>query len=155
LKQKLSKGETDMVDRRRFLLASGQLAAAATLAGKAFGRDATDDPAYLPANKLLTRFRERKLSPMDVLEAQIKRIETLNDKVNCIAFKHFDEAREAARESEKRYANGNPRPLEGIIANTFDDLSAFQLAASYARVSPPFFEGALFPDFRDQPVQKQ
>ncbi|MCA6111286.1 hypothetical protein [Bradyrhizobium cenepequi] len=40
-----------------------------------------------------------------------------------------------------------------IVANTFDDLGAFRLAASYARVSQPFFDGALFPDFRDQPVQ--
>jgi len=42
-----------------------------------------------------------------------------------------------------------------IIANTFDDLSAFQLAAAYARVLPPFFEGALFPDFRNQPVHEK
>jgi amidase len=42
-----------------------------------------------------------------------------------------------------------------IVANTFDDLSAFQLAAAYARVSPPFFEGALFPDFRIQPVHEK
>jgi amidase len=109
-----------MVDRRSFLLASSQLAAA-MLAGKAFGRDATDDPAYLPASKLLTRFRERKLAPVDVLEAQIARIETLNDKVNCITFKHFDEAREAARESEKRHADGNPRALEGIKVAVKDE----------------------------------
>ena len=101
-----------MVDRRRLLLASGQLAAA-MVAGKALGRDATDDLAYLPASELLARFRERKLSPVDVLEAQIRRIETLNDKVNCITFKHYDEAHEAARESEKRYADGSPRALEG------------------------------------------
>ena len=60
-----------MVDRRRLLLASGQLAAAAVLAGMAFGRDTINDPTYLPASELLIRFRERKLSPVDVLEAQI------------------------------------------------------------------------------------
>ena len=109
-----------MFDRRSFLLASGQFAAA-MLGGKAFGRDATDNLAYLPASELLTRFRERKLSPVDVLEAQIARIETLNDKVNCITFKHFDETREAARESEKRYADAKPRALEGITVAVKDE----------------------------------
>ena len=109
-----------MVDRRSFLLASGQFAAA-MLGGKAFGRDGTDNLAYLPASELLTRFRERKLSPVDVLEAQIARIKTLNDKVNCITFKHFDETREAARESEKRYADAKPRALEGITVAVKDE----------------------------------
>ena len=40
-----------------------------------------------------------------------------------------------------------------IVGNTFDDLSAFQLAAAYARTAAPLYVGKMFPDFRDA-VQK-
>jgi len=36
-----------------------------------------------------------------------------------------------------------------IVGNTFDDLSAFQLAAAYARTATPLYMGKMFPDFRD------
>lgn len=110
-----------MLDRRKFLQLTGGLSGAAVLASRASTAQATDDPAYLPASELLARFRARRLSPVDVLEAQIKRIEALNDKVNCITYAHFDEARQAARESEKRYREGNPRPLDGITVAVKDE----------------------------------
>ena len=61
------------------------------------------------------------MSPMEVLEAQIERIEALNDKINCIAYRHYDEARTAASESERRYREGKPRPLEGISIAVKDE----------------------------------
>jgi amidase len=110
-----------MYDRRKFLMASGQLAAAAAIGGTAIGAEVADEPAYLPASELLARFRTRRLSPLEVLEAQIKRIEALNEKVNCITYKHYNEAREAARDSETRYRAGLPRPLEGITVAVKDE----------------------------------
>ncbi|MBO0763112.1 MAG: amidase [Hyphomicrobiaceae bacterium] len=109
-----------MHDRREFLVASGQLISA-VMVGRASDAEAAKDPVYSPATELLARFRERKLFPMEVLEAQIERIEALNDKVNCITYKHYDEARTAARESERRYRLGNPRPLEGITVAVKDE----------------------------------
>jgi amidase len=47
-----------------------------------------------------------------------------------------------------RAASGVPVGLQ-IVANTFDDLIAFQLASAYSTVAPPFFAGTSFPDFRD------
>ena len=44
--------------------------------------------------------------------------------------------------------NGMPIGMQ-IVANTFDDLTAYRLAAAYARVAPPLFTGSLFPDFRE------
>ena len=73
------------------------------MVGGVSGAEAANDPAHLPASELLPRFRERKMSPMEVLEAQIERIEAHNDKINCITYKHYDEARTAASESERRY----------------------------------------------------
>lgn len=111
------------MNRRQFLKVSGQLAGTAVLAGTApyAHAQAADDPSYLPASELLARFRERRLSPMDLLEAQIRRIGEFNERVNCITYRHFDEARAAAQESEKRYREGNPRPLEGITIAVKDE----------------------------------
>jgi len=79
------------------------------------------DLIYLSATEALQLFKEKKLSPVDVLKAQIERIEALNGKVNCITYKHFDSALEQARESESRYVKGNPRPLEGITTAIKDE----------------------------------
>jgi Asp-tRNA(Asn)/Glu-tRNA(Gln) amidotransferase A subunit family amidase len=46
--------------------------------------------------------------------------------------------------------NGVPIGMQ-VVANTFDDLTAFRLASAYARVAPPLFSGTAFADFRDDP----
>ncbi len=76
---------------------------------------------YAPAYRLLELFKVQEISPVDVLEAQISRIEAENEKVNAITYTHFDSARKAAKESEKRYKQGNPRPLEGITVGMKDE----------------------------------
>jgi len=69
---------------------------------------------YAPATELLKLFRARKLSPVEILKAQIRRFEAVGTKINAFTYTHFDEALKAAQESEQRYVHGNPRPLEGI-----------------------------------------
>ncbi len=68
-------------------------------------------------------FRARKASPVDLLKAQIKRIEALNPKVNCITYEHFDQAMKEAQQSEDRYRRGDARPLEGITVAIKDEFS--------------------------------
>ena len=41
--------------------------------------------------------------------------------MNAFAFEHFDEALAAAKESARRYANGNPKPLDGITVALKDE----------------------------------
>ena len=62
-----------------------------------------EELCYLPASLQLELFRRGMLSPVDVLEAQIARIDRYESKVNSITYTHFDEARQAARESEHRW----------------------------------------------------
>lgn len=81
----------------------------------------TDQLSLMPAHEQLGLFRTTKLSPVEVLKAQINRIETTNDAVNAITFRHFDTALEAARASEKRYHCGDPRPLDGITVALKDE----------------------------------
>jgi len=110
-----------MLSRREVLQASGFLAGS-----MAFGAAGAQQPGvsrlcYAPATELLRSFWEGKLKPLDVLEAQIRQIETFNPKVNCITRTHFDEARRQAEESQKRYKAGNPRPLEGVTIAVKDE----------------------------------
>ena len=69
---------------------------------------------YLSATEAIRLFKAKKLSPVEVLKAQIKRAEEVEPQVNAFCYTFFDEALEAARESEQRYMDGNPRPLEGV-----------------------------------------
>ena len=66
---------------------------------------------------------KRLRPPVDLLKAQVKRIEALNSKVNCITYEHFDEALKEAKQSEDRYRRGDARPLEGITVAIKDDFS--------------------------------
>jgi amidase len=45
--------------------------------------------------------------------------------------------------------NGVPTGMQ-IVADAYEDLDAFQIAAAYATVAPQFFTGNLFPDYRNQ-----
>lgn len=76
---------------------------------------------YMPATTLLELFKAKKLSPVEVLEAQIAQAEKVEGKINAFSFEYFDEARAAAKESERRYMQGRARPLEGITVAVKDE----------------------------------
>lgn len=40
--------------------------------------------AYMTDSELLPLYKSRKLSPVEVLEAQIAQFKAVNDKVNCV-----------------------------------------------------------------------
>jgi amidase len=92
--------------------------------GVASAQVESDDPlSYASVDDLMAMFRARKASPVDLLKAQIKRIEALNPKINCITYKHFDEALKEAQQSEDRYRRGDARPLEGITVAIKDEFN--------------------------------
>ncbi len=81
-----------------------------------------EELCYLPAIELIRLYRAKEMSPVDVLKAQIERIESQDHVFNSVTFKHYAEALAQAKESERRYRNGNPRPLEGITCALKDDV---------------------------------
>ncbi len=85
------------------------------------------DPCYLGAREALHLFRRRELSPVELLEAQIERAGKVEGSVNALACTFFDEAREAARRAEARYArsDGRPRRLEGLTLAVKEDTAVF------------------------------
>ncbi|WP_445529172.1 amidase [Streptomyces cyslabdanicus] len=74
------------------------------------------DLAYLPAVEALRRFRDRSLSPVELMSAVIARAEAVEPKVNALAERTFEEALAAARDAEARYVGKGepPRALEGL-----------------------------------------
>ena len=100
--------EQEYLNRRQFVAGAATATALAGLAGGS-AIAATfegDELAYMPGSLQLQLFRTGALSPVDVLEAQIERIERFNGDVNCITYKHYEAARQAAKDSEVRWRSG-------------------------------------------------
>lgn len=71
---------------------------------------------YLPATEALSLFRRRALSPVELMQALIRRAEAVNPGINAFADTYYDEAMAKARLAEEQYASDSatPRPLEGL-----------------------------------------
>jgi aspartyl-tRNA(Asn)/glutamyl-tRNA(Gln) amidotransferase subunit A len=74
------------------------------------------DLHYLPATEALRLFCTRELSPVELVTAVIERAGAVEPVVNAFAETFFDQALEAARAAEARYAGKGapPRPLDGL-----------------------------------------
>lgn len=74
-----------------------------------------DDVAFLGLAEASRGLAEGRLSPVDLTEAMLARIEALNPRLNAFLAVEADRARAAAREAAARRAAGRPRgPLDGI-----------------------------------------
>src|SRR5436189_2649412 len=68
--------------------------------------------------------RAKKLSPIEVTDAVLSRIEALNPTLNAFCVVAADQARAAAREAEIAVAKGEPLgPLHGVPVSIKDVLS--------------------------------
>ena len=77
---------------------------------------------YLPATEALQRFRSKTLSPVELLDAMLQRIEETEPVINALTFKHFDEARDRAKKAESKYAVGKRTgALEGLPVGIKDE----------------------------------
>ena len=71
---------------------------------------------YLSATEALAAFKDRTLSPVELMEAVLARADKVEGVVNSLCHRFDEQALEQAREAEARYLGGGepPRPLEGI-----------------------------------------
>ena len=65
-----------------------------------------DELAYVCAAELAGRIRARQLSPVEVVDAAIERIEAGNERLNAFVYLGFEDARRAAREAEEALVAG-------------------------------------------------
>lgn len=83
-----------------------------------------DELAYMSAAEIAERVRRRRLSPIEVVEACISRIEKRNPSLNAFVFKGFDDARREAKAAEQAVMSGSTiGPLHGVpsaIKDLFD-----------------------------------
>ncbi|CAN5459179.1 amidase [soil metagenome] len=69
----------------------------------------------MTAVDLLAAYKSKKLSPVDVTDAVIQRIEAWEPKIKALYAPDFEGARKAAKESEKRWQAGAPQgALDGV-----------------------------------------
>ena len=99
-----------------------------------------EELAYMPATMQIELFKQGVITPTDVLEAQIARVQKYNGacnenrrdlkdeldtfnagKVNALTFACFEEARREAKAATERYRNGTARRLEGVTVGMKDD----------------------------------
>ena len=82
------------------------------------------DGAILSAAEIAGLIRNRKISPVEVMDDAIGRIEAGNARLNALVYTAFDEARARARDAEKAVMAGEPLgPLHGVpvaIKDLFD-----------------------------------
>jgi amidase/aspartyl-tRNA(Asn)/glutamyl-tRNA(Gln) amidotransferase subunit A len=82
------------------------------------------DLAYTSATDIAAAIRSKEISPREVLEFFIKRIEARNPSLNALVFTAFDEARTAAKLAEEAVMRGDSlMPLHGVpiaIKDLFD-----------------------------------
>ena len=71
---------------------------------------------YLSAGEALGRFKARRLSPVELMQAVIARAQKVEPKINAFPIKHYDRALEQAKAAESKYmkTDGRLRPLEGL-----------------------------------------
>jgi amidase/aspartyl-tRNA(Asn)/glutamyl-tRNA(Gln) amidotransferase subunit A len=84
----------------------------------------SDELAYDSAASLALRIRRRELSPVEVTDAFITRIEARNPSLNALVFLAFEEARRRARLAEQALMAGEELgPLHGVpvaLKDNFD-----------------------------------
>ena len=74
-----------------------------------------EDLCYLPATKMIRRFRARELSPVEVLKAMIRRAEAVEPEINALSHRFYEDALRQAKKAETRYLKRQrTRRLEGL-----------------------------------------
>jgi amidase len=92
----------------------------------------TDDAVLAPASELVSRLRSGGLSPVELLDAVLARIERHNGAINAYVLVLADQARAQARDSEERIRRGEARPLEGLPVAIKDNVHLAGTPMTYA-----------------------
>jgi len=69
---------------------------------------------WMSAIELLSVYKKGRLSPVEVVKTLLARIDEINPKINAFVTRTDEMALSAAKESEKTFQKGKPRPLEGV-----------------------------------------
>jgi len=97
----------------------------------------SDDILYLTVHELSAQLRARKISPVELTQSYLARLESLGPKLGAVATLTADLALQQAREAEKEIAAGRSRgPLHGIPYGAKDLLATRGIPTTWG--APPF-----------------
>ena len=77
-------------------------------------------PVYWPVSELVAAYRSRELSPVEVIEDTLDRIDTFNPLLNAFLGRMDEQARKQAVEAEQAYRKGAAGPLGGVPVSVKD-----------------------------------
>jgi hypothetical protein len=133
-------------DRRSFLKSAGCIGAA-TLAATVATQTSTAAPASgedgkltelnrLDATELASRIAQRKVSPVEVVDAALARLEATQPALNAFVAIDADGARRAARAAEQSVMRGDALgPLHGVPVSVKDLIDVAGLPARYGSLT--------------------
>ena len=87
---------------------------------------AADDFAYVSAAELALRIRSKQVSPVELMDATIARIERRNPSLNALIFTDFDGARVEAKKAEAAVMSG----AVGVLLPSGGGLAVFRRSRS-------------------------
>jgi aspartyl-tRNA(Asn)/glutamyl-tRNA(Gln) amidotransferase subunit A len=115
----------------------------------------TDDLAFTPATELAAMIRQKTISPVEVMQATLARIEALEPKVNAFAYLAADAAMAAAKQAEAALMSGaRIGRLHGVPA-TIKDLAITadmptQAGTQIMKGNQPTEDTPIVPRLRDE-----
>ncbi len=81
----------------------------------------SQDIIYMSAHQLVQEYKKGTLSPVEVTEAVLERISSIDDKINAYVMVDGDSALKSASKSEQRWFNGEPKgPIDGVPTSVKD-----------------------------------
>lgn len=86
----------------------------------------SDELSYMSASELALKIRRRELSPVEVVDAFIKRIEDRNPSLNAFVYKGFDDAKKRAKKAEQALTNGEELGILHGVPTAMKDLFDFK-----------------------------
>jgi aspartyl-tRNA(Asn)/glutamyl-tRNA(Gln) amidotransferase subunit A len=95
------------------------------------------DPCFLPVGDLRAAYRDRSLSPVEVVDAVLDRIARHDGQLRAFITVTPDLARQAAREAEDRLEAGDDGPLVGVPMAVKDNVAVAGVPTTCASAVDP------------------
>jgi Asp-tRNA(Asn)/Glu-tRNA(Gln) amidotransferase A subunit family amidase len=92
---------------------------------------------WLPATTLSEMYRRKEVSPVEVVDAVLDRLERVNPGINAFVTVLADQAREAARRAQEQLANGTDDlpPLHGMPVTVKDLTNTAGVRTTYGSIA--------------------
>jgi aspartyl-tRNA(Asn)/glutamyl-tRNA(Gln) amidotransferase subunit A len=92
----------------------------------------SDDLAYLPVSDMIAAYRRKTTSPVEVAKTVLDRIGHFNEAVNAYCYLDAETVLQNARESEARWAKGEPKGrLDGVPVGIKDNILVAGMPARF------------------------